>query len=124
MGLIEVEAVDEAVRIVRLNRPERLNAMSIDLSVELDEALAAVGRDNMCRVVILTGEGRAFCSGLDLKDYGIIPNIDGLSVHRIASRSMRIYSQFIKRFRDIPQFVIVAINGPAYGGGMCLALRT
>src|SRR6478736_552062 len=124
MGLIEVEAVDEAVRIIRLNRPERLNAMSIDLSVELDEVLAAVGADNSCRVVILTGNGRAFCSGLDLKDYGIIPNIDGLSVHRIASRSMRIYSQLTKRLRAIPQPVIAALNGPAYGGGMCLALGT
>jgi len=124
MGLIEVEVVDEAVRIVRLNRPERLNAMSIDLSVELDAALAEVGRDNTCRVVILTGAGRAFCSGLDLKDYGIIPNIDGLSVHRIASRSMRIYSQLTKRLRDIPQPVIAAVNGPAFGGGMCLALGT
>ncbi|MBS1838393.1 MAG: enoyl-CoA hydratase/isomerase family protein, partial [Actinobacteria bacterium] len=63
-----------------------------------------------------------FCSGLDLKDYGIIPNIDGLSVHRIASRSMRIYSQLTRRLRSIPQPVIAAVNGAAYGGGMCLAL--
>src|SRR4029077_20550231 len=44
--------------------------------------------------------------------------------HRIASRSMRIYSQLTKRLRDIPQPVIAAVNGPAFGGGMCLALGT
>jgi enoyl-CoA hydratase len=124
MALVEVTDDSEHVRIVRLDRAERLNALSIELSVELDEALAEVGRDNACRVVVLTGNGRAFCSGLDLKDYGVIPNIDGLSVHRIASRSMRIYSQLTKRLRAIPQPVIAAVNGPAYGGGMCLALGT
>jgi enoyl-CoA hydratase len=122
MSLVEVEAVDEAIRIVRLNRPERLNALSIDLAVELDRRLAEVGEDNLVRVVILTGAGRAFCSGLDLKDYGIIPNIDHLSVHRIASRSMGIYSQLTRRLRAIPQPVIAAVNGSAFGGGMCLGL--
>ncbi len=122
MSLVRAEAANDHVTVVRLDRPERLNALSIDLAVELDDVLATVARDNACRVVVLTGEGRAFCSGLDLKDYGIIPNIDGLSVHRIASRSMRIYSQLTRRLRSIPQPVIAAVNGPAYGGGMCLAL--
>lgn len=122
MSLVEVDEVGDEIRVVRLNRPDRLNALSIDLSVELDGVLAEVGRDNLVRIVILTGTGRAFCSGLDLKDYGIIPNIDHLSVHRIASRSMGIYSQLTRRLRAIPQPVIAAVNGPAYGGGMCLAL--
>ena len=121
-GLVEIDAVDDAVRVVRLNRPDRLNALSIDLAVALDAALASVGEDNAARIVVLTGTGRGFCSGLDLKDYGIIPNIDGLSVHRIASRSMGIYSQLTRRLRSIPQPVIAAVNGPAFGGGMCLAL--
>ena len=122
MAQVEIDVAGPDIRVVRLNRPERLNAMSIDLAVELDEVLAAVGADNGCRVVVLTGDGRAFCSGLDLKDYGIIPNIDGLSVHRISTRSMRHYSQIVLRLRDIPQPVIAAVNGVAYGGGLCLAL--
>lgn len=121
-GLVELTDEGDHVRVVRLCRPDRLNALSIDLAVELDAVLAGIGADNDARVVVLTGAGRAFCSGLDLKDYGIIPNIDGLSVHRIASRSMRIYSQLTKRLRSIPQPVIAAVNGVAYGGGMCLAL--
>jgi enoyl-CoA hydratase len=110
--------------VVTLNRPERLNAMSIDLVIELDAALNAVAEDNEVSVVILTGAGRGFCSGLDLKDYGIIPNIDGLTVGRIAARSMRYYSRLILTLRRMPQPVIAAINGPAYGGGMCLACAT
>ncbi len=122
IGLVELESAGESVRVVRLARPDRLNALSIELAIELDEVLAAVGADNDARVVVLTGSGRAFCSGLDLKDYGVIPNIDGLSVHRIASRSMRVYSQLTRRLRALPQPVVAAVNGPAYGGGMCLAL--
>jgi enoyl-CoA hydratase len=96
--------------------------MSIDLVIELYDTLEAVGDDNTVRVVVLTGSGRAFCSGLDLKDYGIIPNIDGLQVGQIAQRSMRYYSRLIPLMRHLPQPVIAAVNGPAYGGGMCLSL--
>jgi enoyl-CoA hydratase len=120
--LVLVDTPQDHVRVVTLNRPERLNAMSIDLVIELHDTLEAVGADNDCRVIVLTGAGRAFCSGLDLKDYGIIPNIDGLQVGQIAQRSMRYYSRLIPLMRHLPQPVIAAVNGPAYGGGMCLSL--
>lgn len=108
--------------VVTLNRPERLNAMSIDLVIALHDTLVEVSEDNDCYVVVLTGAGRAFCSGLDLKDYGIIPNIDGLQVGRIAQRSMRYYSRLIPLMRRMHQPIIAAVNGPSYGGGMCLTL--
>lgn len=110
------------VAVVTLNRPDRLNALSIDLAVALDATLAEVGAENDTWVVVLTGAGRGFCSGLDLKDYGVLPGIDGLSVGRIAQRSMRAYSRLVLTLRRLPQPVIAAVNGPAYGGGMCLAL--
>ncbi len=122
MSLVLVDHPLPHVTLVTLNRPERLNAMSIDLVIELHDALEATAADNDCWVVVLTGAGRAFCSGLDLKDYGIIPNIDGLSVGRIAQRSMRYYSRLIPTMRAMPQPVIAAVNGPSYGGGMCLTL--
>jgi enoyl-CoA hydratase len=81
-----------------------------------------VGDDNDCRVVVLTGNGTGFCSGLDLKDHALIPNIDGLTVPRIGPRAIRLYSQLIPTMREIPQPIVAAINGPAYGGGMCLTL--
>ena len=119
-----IEKPQARTAVVTLNRPERLNAMSIELVIELDAVLNRVADDNDVSVVILTGAGRGFCSGLDLKDYGIIPNIDGLTVGRIAARSMRYYSRLILTLRRMPQPVIAAINGPAYGGGMCLACAT
>ncbi len=122
MATVTVEKPNEQVRIVRLNRPERLNAMSIELCLDLESAFKNIGRDNECLVVILTGAGRAFCSGLDLKDHSIIPDIDGLTVPRIGPRAIRIYSRLIPLMRHLPQPIIAAVNGVAYGGGMCLSL--
>ncbi len=84
-----VERPRPHVAVVQLHRPERLNALSIDLVTELHEALTDIGEDNDTWVVVLTGSGRAFTSGLDLKDYGVVPNIDGLQVGRIAQKAMR-----------------------------------
>jgi len=122
MALVEIDRPVDHVTVVTMNRPERLNAMSIDLVIELSNVLYDVAADNECRVVVLTGAGRAFCSGLDLKDYGLIPNMDGLQVGRIAQRSMRYYSRLVPQIRAMPQPVIAAVSGPAYGGGMCLSL--
>ena len=122
MSLVLVDSPVPHVRVITLNRPDRLNAMSIDLVIELYDALEDTAADNDCYVVVLTGAGRGFCSGLDLKDYGIIPNIDGLTVGRIAQRSMRYYSRLVPAIRRMPQPLIAAVNGPAFGGGMCLSL--
>lgn len=122
MELVLVDHPEPHVAVVTLNRPDRLNALSIDLAVALDETLTAVGEENDTWVVVLTGAGRGFCSGLDLKDYGVLPGIDGLSVGRIAQRSMRAYSRLVLTLRRIPQPVVAAVNGPAFGGGMCLSL--
>src|SRR5690606_15770062 len=86
------------------------------------DALEEVAADNDTWVVVLRGAGRGFCSGLDLKDYGVIPNIDGLQVGRIAQRSMRYYSRLVPAMRRMPQPIIAAVHGAAYGGGMCLSL--
>ena len=117
-ALVLVDRPQPHTTVITLNRPERLNAMSIDLVIALHDALEAVNDDNDCYVVVLTGAGRGFCSGLDLKDYGIIPNIDGLQVGRIAQRSMRYYSRLIPLMRRMHQPIICAVNGPSYGGGM------
>ena len=122
MSLVLVDTPAPHVRLVTLHRPDRLNAMSIELVIELYDVLEATAADNDCYVVVLTGSGRGFCSGLDLKDYGVIPNIDGLTVGRIAQRSMRYYSRLVPAIRRMPQPLIAAVNGPAYGGGMCLSL--
>src|SRR5262249_38816487 len=58
----------------------------------------------------------------DLKDHSVIPDIDGLTIPRIGPRAIRIYSQLIPMMRHLPQPILAAVNGAAYGGGMCLSL--
>jgi enoyl-CoA hydratase len=122
MSVVLVDSPAPHVTVLTLNRPERLNAMSIELVLELAEVLERVRADNGCRVVVLTGAGRAFSSGLDLKDHGVVPGIDGLQMGQIAQRAMHVYSRLTPMLRSLHQPVIAAVNGDAYGGGMCLTL--
>ncbi|MCH7709415.1 MAG: enoyl-CoA hydratase/isomerase family protein, partial [Myxococcales bacterium] len=71
MPYIIVEQPRPHIRVIRINRPERLNALSFDTVVPLYEAIEAAGADNDTWVVLLTGEGDGFCSGLDLEDSGV-----------------------------------------------------
>jgi len=122
MSSIVVEKPRPHVSLIRLNRPHRLNAMSFGLMTALYEALKQVAADNSTWVVILTGEGRGFCSGLDLEDPGMIPGIENMALSRVGIVAMTHFSRIIPAMRDIPQPIIAAVNGPAYGGGMCLSL--
>src|SRR5262245_34647909 len=110
------------VSVVTLNRPERMNAMSFDTVGPLYEALERVGADNDTWAVVLTGGGRAFCAGLDLEDHGMPPGCEGLPMSRIAIRAMEFMSNIVPAMRRIPQPIVAAVNGPAYGGGLCLML--
>jgi enoyl-CoA hydratase len=122
MGLVTIETARPHVRVVTLNHPERLNSMSFALVEALYDALAEVGADNDCWVVVLTGAGRGFCSGLDLEDRGHAPGIEGLQRGRAGIRAMGYMGGAVPAMRAIPQPVIAAVNGPAFGGGMCLVL--
>ena len=107
--------LDDGVRTIMLNRPERLNAMSLDLVATLADELAAANADPDTRVMILTGSGRAFCAGDDLKEP--LPPEEPV---------VRAFIDDIQRAtREIVlgrTFVVGAINGWAVGGGMELAL--
>src|SRR5881227_2883885 len=122
MTFVRVERPVDAVALVTLDRPERMNAMAFDVMVPLRETLEQISADNDIRVVVLTGAGGAFCSGADLEDPGRVPGIDGLTLPTIALRSMELLDDVIVAIRKMHQPVIAAVNGPAIGGGFCLAL--
>jgi len=122
MSYVRVEQPRPGVAVVTLDRPERMNAMAFDVMVPLRESLQAVSHDNDVRVVVLTGAGTAFCSGADLEDPGRVPGIDGLTLPTIALRSMELLDEVILTIRRMHQPVVAAVNGPAIGGGFCLAL--
>jgi enoyl-CoA hydratase len=117
---VRIERPRPQVALVTLNRPERMNAMAFDVMVPLRETLSSIGND--VRVVVITGEGRGFCSGADLVDAGYPPGIDGLQLPSIARRSMRLLEDVVTTLRELHQPVIGAINGAAIGGGFCLSL--
>ena len=122
MSLVLIDKPRPHVTVLRLNRPHRLNAMSFELMTALYDAFRQVAADNATWVVVMTGEGRGFCSGLDLEDPGVIPGIDEMSLSRIGMVAMAHFSRVVPALRELPQPVIAAVNGPAYGGGMCLSL--
>lgn len=120
--LVVISTPRPHVRLITLNKPDRLNSMSFGLVGALYEAIAEVGADNDCWVAVLTGAGRGFCSGLDLEDMGSAPGLEGITRHRAGTRAMSYMSNVVPAMRAMPQPLIAAINGPAYGGGMCLTL--
>ena len=124
MSYVLVEKPRPGVALITLNRPERMNAMAFDVMVPFKEALETLSFDNETRVVVVTGAGEGFCSGADLEDPGWLDIFDGLTVPGIARRAMKILEDVIKAIHDMHQPVIGAINGPAIGGGFCLAMAT
>ena len=122
MAYVVLEDPRPHIRVIRLNRPERMNAMSFDVMVPFREAIDAAAYDNDIHSIVVTGTGRGFCSGADLEDASAPPNIDGLTLSGIAIRAMEYLSDLVLAMRDAPKVVIAAINGAAVGGGMCLSL--
>lgn len=120
--LIEIESPRPHTTIIRMNRPERMNSMAFELMVPLAEALDQVDEDNDTTCVILTGTGAGFCSGADTRDTMPPPNVEGLTLTRIATKAMSTLSDLVPRMRKMNKPVIAAINGAAIGGGMCLTL--
>jgi len=118
---IEIDAVSDGVRVLRLNRPERLNALNFEMTAALHDALDDLSADETAKVIVLTGAGRGFCAGLDLRDTGVPPE-PGTHRRRHAGTSGQAFiADLTLHLRETPQVVVAAVNGPAYGGGLALA---
>jgi 2-(1,2-epoxy-1,2-dihydrophenyl)acetyl-CoA isomerase len=111
---VRYEVVD-AIATITLDRPEALNALTVLMKTELLAALKAVGRDRTVRAVVLTGEGRAFCAGQDLKER-LEPDAAPLEVE-VRER----YNPLIAAMRALDRPIVGAINGVAAGAGASLA---
>jgi enoyl-CoA hydratase len=112
------------VVLITLDRPDKLNALSYGLVEDLHRTLDDVKADNECRVVVLTGAGRGFCSGLDLTEPFPEEAKDGLEFPRSSMRWQERIAELTTKLVHLRQPVIAAVNGPAYGGGFALALAS
>ena len=106
---------EAGVITISLNRPERYNAFNGQMRADLLKALQSAEQDNSCRAIVLTGEGKAFCSGQDLKD------IEGKKID-FSDFLKTGYNPVIRAMRNMPKPIIARINGVAAGAGCSLAL--
>ena len=116
MSVLLYERLDD-VATLRLNRPERLNALSGELIGELSAELERLADDETLRALVLTGEGRAFCAGTDINE------LEGRTEQQALEISQR-GAKLCDCVEGFPVPVIAAINGPAIGGGLELVLAS
>ncbi len=121
---IKFKEPEAGIGLITLSRPDRLNALSLDMVGELHVLFSEMIERKDLRILILTGEGRGFCSGADPKDVRLRQQFPisypDPTVHLIAIQKR--YADLVLEMRHLPQPIIAAVNGPAAGGGMCLAL--
>jgi enoyl-CoA hydratase/carnithine racemase len=118
---LSIRASHPGVLVLQLNRPERLNAINDAMVGELNETLTALATDTSVNAVVMTGAGRGFCSGIDMRDFGPgVPDATAPAIDRLRfQESMAALPQAV---RNMPQPVIAAVNGPCVGGGLALCL--
>ena len=122
---VKFEVIEAGIGLLTLNREDRLNAINLDMLDDLYSFFRSMDDQQEVRVLIITGAGRGFCSGADLKG-GRISSEEGLQAFTSASIHLEViqkkYCGIIKEMRRIAQPIIAAVNGPAAGGGMSMAL--
>ncbi|MEZ5573325.1 MAG: enoyl-CoA hydratase/isomerase family protein [Halioglobus sp.] len=112
---------------VRLNRPERLNALNEALTGEIAQVFRDLNNNRNVRVVILTGEGRGFCAGADLQagaTDGSIPGTEGMGQLGYVYKYQEYLADMILAIHECDKPVVAAINGAAVGGGLAIALAS
>src|ERR1051325_175817 len=114
--LLDLEAKDEGVAIIKINRPEVLNALNRETMSELSTAIDIVGADDKIKVLIITGSGeKSFCAGADIR---YVVNIDPIEAEKYAT----FIHGLLNKIENLEKPVIAAVNGYALGGGCELAL--
>ena len=111
-----IEKKDQ-ITTVTLNRPEAKNAMNPKMHFEMCEVMAEIARDDDCRVLVLTGAGNSFCSGMDLKEFFL--DTEGKPAARAAARKAS-FEWIYRQLRVLPKPTIAKVNGWCFGGGIVL----
>ncbi len=119
---VVVDRSHAQVAVVRMNRPDRRNAMNYALLSGLYDTFAELREDTTCRVIVLTGAGKGFCAGLDLSEGVAMPGPAAAGRAQAGLRVQQYIAGLIPLFRSQPQPIIAAVNGAASGGGLALAL--
>jgi enoyl-CoA hydratase len=123
---IKFETPQDGIGLITLNRPDRLNAINLDMLEDLHALFEDLKIREDVRVVIITGAGRGFCSGADLADERVSKDAASLFSNSATflMKLQKVYSRLIVEMRQIPQPIISAVNGAAAGGGMCIAMAS
>ena len=111
----------DGIATITLNRPERLNAITFEVYHELTAFFAKLRDEKDVRVVVITGAGRAFCSGGDVRD--IIGELQGRDAEGLL-RFTRLTCELIRNMRALPKPIIASLNGTTAGAGSCIALAS
>lgn len=119
---LRLERLDGGLAVLRLARPERLNALTDALVADLHRRLDELAHDPALRVLILTGEGRGFCAGFDLGEAAAAPDEDALGRAAAWTARQEAFAGLVLKLRALRAPVIAAVNGLANGGGLALAL--
>ena len=122
METLTLDSPERGISVLTLNRPERLNAITLAMYEELEDVLGQLAADRSTRVLILTGAGRGFCSGQDLKDLGADQESSGLGRVQFGMAWQARAAGLVTRIHRLPQPVIAAVNGAAAGAGLAIAL--
>jgi enoyl-CoA hydratase/carnithine racemase len=115
------EQDEQGIAKITLNRPERLNALTFEVYRELTDTFAALREESAVRVVVITGAGRAFCSGGDVHD--IIGELFSRDMEGLL-KFTRMTCELIQNIRALPKPVIASLNGTTAGAGACIALAS
>ena len=122
---VTIDRTDPAVPVVTLDRPDRRNALSMDLVGDGIAAFRELHRDRDARVIVLTGAGGGFCAGADLKGGGSpAPDSEGRGPVGSVYRSQEHIVDFMMAVHECDKPVIAAVHGAAVGGGLALALAS